>query len=188
MRFLRRLERPSSTDEGKLGRRAPVELKATPERHMVNGMIKSLGGRSSWAVFTALFLSTLAASLATASVAPKKVFYLQVKVGQCTLRPHSKLLLVVPCSNPNHSLETYAVAHGGWGTTPPSHSAIVATANSQCRSWFQRRFGHPIPTGYGFEYFFPDPGAETTKYGDRVICALRLWPAYGPMGAGFHHG
>ena len=128
------------------------------------------------------------ASLANANVVPKKIFYLQLKVGQCAKRPHSKILLVVPCSDPSHALETYAVMHGGWGAAPPSPLALRNRAMSLCRSSFQRRFGHPIRAGYGFEFFFPDPGAETTKYGDRVSCSLRLWPAYGAMGAGNHFG
>jgi len=110
----------------------------------------------------------------------------ELKVGQGALRPHSKILLVVPCSNPNHSLETYAVLHGGWGSAAPSHSALIRIATSVCRGSFQRRFGHPIRAGDGFEFFFADPGAETTKYGDRVNCGLRLWPSYGAMGAGTH--
>ena len=151
-------------------------------------MVRLRGSRLSLVGLAAVFVCAFTASLATATVAPKKVFYLQLRVGQCALRPHSKILLVVPCSNPNHSLETYAVMHGGWGSASPSHSALVAAATSQCRGSFQRRFGHPIPNGYGFEYFFPDPGAETSKYGDRVICNLRTWPSYSPMGAGRHSG
>jgi hypothetical protein len=147
-----------------------------------------LGSRSWWVGLTAVVVCAVTGSLAAASVAPTKVFYLQLKVGQCALRPHSKILRVVPCSNPNHSLETYAVMHGGWGNVLPAHSVLVAAATSQCRSSFQRRFGHPIPAGYGFEYFFPDPGGETSKYRDRVICSLRLWPSYGAMGAGRHSG
>jgi hypothetical protein len=150
-------------------------------------MVRRLGSRSSWVGITAVLVCAFTGSLANAdAVASKKVFYLQLKVGQCALRPQSKVMLVVPCSNPNHSLETYAVMHGGWGGARPSRPAIVAAVTSLCRSSYQRRFGHPIRTGYGFEYFFADAGAETSKFGDRVICSLRLWPSYGPMGAGTH--
>jgi hypothetical protein len=76
--------------------------------------------------------------------------------------------------------------HGGWGRTLPAHSAVMRLAASLCRSSFQRRFGHSIRTGYGFEFFFPDPGAETRKYSDRVNCSLRTWPSYGVLGAGTH--
>ena len=147
-------------------------------------MVRRLGSRSTWVGLTAVLVCAATPLLANANVVPKNVFYLQLKVGQCALRPHSKIVSVVPCSNPNHSLETYAVLRGGWGTVLPAHSVLVTTAMSQCRSSFQRRYGHPIPAGYGFEYFFPDQGAETRKYGDRVICSLRLWPSYGAMGAG----
>lgn len=103
------------------------------------------------------------------------------------MRPHGKTLLVVPCSNRAHALEVYAVLHGGWGhADPPKHPAVDALARSLCAGSFQRRFGHSIRTGYGFEYFFPDAGAETSTYGDRFICALRLWPSYGAMGPGKH--
>jgi hypothetical protein len=149
-------------------------------------MVRRRGSRALWIGFAAVVVCAVTGSLAQADVSPKKVFYLELKVGQCALRPHSKILLVVPCSNPNHSLETYAVLHGGWGSAAPSHSALVRIATSVCRSSFQRRFGHPIRTGYGFEFFFADPGAETKKYGDRVNCSLRLWPSYGAMGAGTH--
>ena len=151
-------------------------------------MVRLPGSRSSWAGLAGVLVFAFSGSLANANVASQKVFYLQLKVGQCAPRPHSKILLVVPCSNPTHALETYAVLRGGWGTTPPAGPAVRNLALSLCRSSFQRRFGHPIPTGYGLEYFFADPGAETTKYRDRVICSLRLWPGYGPMGAGTHFG
>jgi hypothetical protein len=147
-----------------------------------------LGSRSSWVGLAAVVVCVFTGPLANANVAPQKVFYLQLKVGQCALRPHSKILLVVPCSNPNHFLETYAVIHGGWGSTPPAHSALVSLVTSMCRSSFQRRFRHPIRPGYGFEFYFPDPGAETRKYGDRVNCSLRTWPSYVALGPGKHFG
>ncbi len=149
-------------------------------------MVKRLGSRSTWVGLTAVLVFAATGSFANATVAPQKVFYLELKVGQCALRPHSKILLVVPCSNPNHYLETYAVLHGGWGGAPPARTVLVALAKSRCRSAFQRRSGHPIPTGYGFEFYFPDAGREASKYRDRVSCSLRLWPASGPMGAGTH--
>ena len=149
-------------------------------------MVKRLGSRSTWVGLTAVLACAATGSLANANVAPKKVFYLELKVGQCALRPHGKILLVVPCSNRNHNLETYAVMHGGWGGAQPARTVMVATVTSLCKSSYQRRYGHPISTGYGFEFFFPDPGAETSKYRDRMSCSLRLWPSYGPMGAGTH--
>ena len=127
-----------------------------------------LGTRSLWVGLAGVVVFAFTGSLANANVVPKKIFYLQLKVGQCAKRPHSKILLVVPCSDPSHALETYAVMNGGWGAAPPSPLALRNRAMSLCRSSFQRRFGHPIRAGYGFEFFFPDPGAETTKYGDRV--------------------
>ena len=151
-------------------------------------MVRLLGSHSSWVGLATALVCGFTGSLANATVSPQKVFYLELKVGQCALRPHSKILQVVPCSNPKHFLETYAVMHGGWGRTPPSRSALVSLATSACRSSFQRRFGHAIPAGYGFEYYFPDPGAETRKYGDRVNCSLRTWPSYVALGAGKHFG
>jgi hypothetical protein len=165
-----------------------TEVEDGPGRSYCQPVIRVLRCRTSWVVLAAVLVCTFTGSLANANAGPQKVFYLQLKVGQCALRPHSKILLVVSCSNPKHSLETYAVMHGGWGRTLPSHSALVSLATSMCRSSFQRRFGHPIRTGYGFEFFFPDPGAETRKYGDRVICSLRTWPSYGTLGAGKHFG
>jgi hypothetical protein len=143
--------------------------------------------RTSWAGLAAILVLAWTGSLANANVASQRTFYLDLKVGQCAKRPSGKTLLVVPCSNPAHNLETYVVAHGGWGHgNPPGHPAIDTIARSLCMGTFQRRFGHPIPAAYGYQFFFPDRGAETTKYGDRFICSLRMWPAYGAMGAGKH--
>jgi hypothetical protein len=146
-----------------------------------------LSKRSLWAGFAAIAVLAWTGSLANANVASQRIFYLDLKVGQCAMRPSGKTLLVIPCSNPAHNLETYVVARGGWGHgNPPGHAAAVAIARSLCLGSFQRRFGHPIGAGYGYQFFFPDPGAETRKYGDRLICSLRTWPAYGAMGAGKH--
>jgi len=135
-----------------------------------------------------------ACSVAGANVtAVHRIFYLKLSVGECAQAPKGtggpghKTLLVVPCSSPVHNLETYAVLHGGWGHgTPPSHPAVDALGRSLCLNSFQRRFGHPIRRGYGYQYYFPDPGAETARYGDRFICSLGLYPSFGPMGAGTH--
>jgi hypothetical protein len=122
-----------------------------------------------------------------ANVGAHRIFYLKLRVGECERRPHSKTMLVVPCSDPSHALETYFVGHGGWGHGPiPPKSTIAPLARSLCLNSFQRRFGHPVRTGYGFQYFYPDPGAEQTKYGDRFSCSLRQWPSYGALGAGTH--
>ncbi len=162
-------------------------MKVLRERRIVEGVLRLLGRRALLVGFAAVLVLAWTGSLANANVASQSVFYLKLRVGQCALRPHRKTLLVVPCSNRAHNLETYAVLHGGWGQgNPPRHPAVDTLGRSLCQSSFQRRFGHPIRAGYGFEYFFPDPGAETTKYHDRFICSLRLWPSYGAMGAGTH--
>lgn len=90
-----------------------------------------------------LFLATLAlaAVLATAAsaTAGHGVFYLTVHPRQCLIGSSNgggsgaKTVLVVPCSNPHHRLEVYAVGHGGWGTPPrppsrPSSQPCVASA------------------------------------------------------------
>ena len=34
--------------------------------------------------------------------------------------------------------------------------------------------------------YWPDPGPETNKYADRMICALTLGENHPPMGSGTH--
>ena len=112
-----------------------------------------------------------------ANVAPKKVFYLHLKVGQCALasaqqdperralfepepqprdvrRPARRLGQRSPlalCSRED-SRRPCAEAHFSAGSVIQS---VRATASSSS---------------------FADPGAETRKYGDRVNCSLRRGP------------
>jgi len=126
------------------------------------------------------------AGTTSAATASHRVFYLAMKTGDCTTQATSKSYLVLPCANARHQFEVYAVGHGGWGKTPPSHSAAFARAQQLCTSSFQRRYGGPIGTGYGWWAFWADPGAEAATYGDRIVCALVRWPGHPPMGAGTH--
>jgi hypothetical protein len=84
-------------------------------------------------------------------------------------------------------MEVFAVLHAGWGhRNPPARSAAYARAQQLCNSTFQTRFGGAILRGYGWYAFWPDPGAEATKYADRMSCSLIRWPGRPPMGAGTH--
>jgi hypothetical protein len=115
------------------------------------------------------------------------VFYLALHSGQCGVWPHrGKLVRVVPCSNPAHNLETYWVGHGGWGHTSRTNAVKFAAAKSHCLAAFQRRYGHAIAVPYGWYAFWPDPGAEQVKYGDRMECSLIRWPGEPAMGPGRH--
>ncbi len=117
-----------------------------------------------------------------------RVFYLSVRVHQCligTTSPRAKHETVVPCSDAAHNLEVYAIGHGGWGhQTPPTNSFAIARA--LCLSAYQRTTGRPLPPTGGWQGFWPDPGAETKQYGDKVVCSYRSWPRFGPLGSGWH--
>ncbi len=133
---------------------------------------------------SAIFAGT---STASSNVTGKSVFYLSVRSGQCAIWPHrGKLVQVVPCSNRNHNLETFWVGHGGWGHASATHATKFADAQVRCRGAYQRRFGHPIRLGFGWEGFWPDPGAESAKYGDRLECFLVRYPGSPAMGPGRH--
>ena len=133
---------------------------------------------------TAALLVAASAPAATSG----RVFYLSVRVHQCligTTNQRAKTVAVVPCSNAAHNLEVYAVGHGGWGRqNPPPNS--FALARVVCLLAYQRVTGHPLPATAGWQGFWADPGAETVRYGDKVICSYRSWPHFGPLGSGRH--
>lgn len=120
-----------------------------------------------------------------------RVFYLAVHARQCLVVPTSgktgKTVLVVPCTDAAHNLEVYAVGHGGWGhNPPPAQAQAYAIARSVCLAAFQRITGHPLSSREGWLASWPDPGAETARYGDRIVCGLRSWPRITPLGRGWH--
>ena len=136
----------------------------------------------------ALVLASATAALA-ASGSGTRVFYLATHPRQClvSVKSSPKFVQVVPCADPAHDMEVYAIAHGGWGhAAPPPSTRAVAIARSLCLSAFQRVTGHPLARTQGWNAFWPDPGAETARYGDKVICSLRTWPGLGPLGPGWH--
>jgi hypothetical protein len=115
-----------------------------------------------------------------------QVFYLSARVHQCliTTQPPSKTEVVVPCSNAAHNFEVYAVGHGGWGHKRPSNTYELA--RSVCLSTYHRLTGHSLPKKGGWWGFWPDAGAETARYGDRVVCSYRTAPTLKPLGSGWH--
>jgi hypothetical protein len=115
------------------------------------------------------------------------VFYLTVHPKQCLIKsnaPGVKTVQVVPCSNAAHDLEVYALGHGHWGSRPPSNA--LAIAGRVCLGAYSRVTGHAMARTSGWEAFWPDPGAESAKYGDKIICSFRTWPAFRALGAGWH--
>jgi hypothetical protein len=125
--------------------------------------------------------------LAAGGAAPPKTFYLDLKPGQCAIQVAPKFFQVVACSNAGHRFEVFAVLHAGWGTAaPPGHNAAFARAKQVCLSTFRSRYGGAIRQGYGWWGYWPDAGAETAKYSDRLVCTLIRWPGHPPMGAGTH--
>ena len=140
-------------------------------------------------VLVACLLLALSGVEAASAQQQAREFYLSVRVHQCLVSgptKTSKLLRIVPCSDPAHRFEVYAIGHGGWGTTPPSPSGALAIARSVCLGAFQRLTGHPLAPTLGWNAFWPDPGAESRRYRDKIICSLRRWPHLVPLGAGWH--
>jgi len=131
--------------------------------------------------------STALGATLGASAHSRKVFYLNLRVGECARLPMKhKHLRVVPCANPRHQLEVFAVdRHVGWGLSEPPHRVVVRLSFTVCNNAFLQRFNRVIHQPYGYIAYWPDPGAETRKYGDRMICAL-VGPGKGPMGSGTH--
>jgi hypothetical protein len=138
-----------------------------------------------------LLLLTAATAAQASQGAGQRAFYLTVHPRECLIGSTSsgnksyKTVLVVPCSNPNHNLEVYAIGHGGWGhRTPPPVKTELAIMRTVCWAAYQRLTGHPLRAGW--DGFAPDPGAETAQYGDKIICNYRSWPAFHALGAGWH--
>jgi hypothetical protein len=132
------------------------------------------------------------ALISTAGIASgstgKRVFYLTIHPRECRVGTlNRKTVLVVPCSNPAHNFEVYAVGHGGWGhSAPPPQKTALALARQVCLSAYARITGHALPSTAGWQAFWPDPGAETARYGDKIICSYRTWPRLAALGAGWH--
>jgi hypothetical protein len=138
----------------------------------------------------AALVCAIAAFAAAASARDSgRAFYLTLHPRQCTIFTNvgGKSIQVVPCSDPSHNAEVYAIGHGGWGhNTPPSQSRAYGIARSFCLGAFQRLTGHPLPSSRGWWAFWPDAGAETAQYGDKIICSYRAWPRLLPLGSGWH--
>jgi hypothetical protein len=136
-------------------------------------------------------VAVAAVVVATAGATPlaaRKIFYLDLRAGQCARGVLTqKTLLLVPCSDPLHNLEVYAVLHGGWKRgQQPSRDTVYARARTLCTSKFRNRFDHPLRAPYGWRAFWPDRGEEEAKYGDRLICGLVRYPKPTALGAGTH--
>jgi hypothetical protein len=135
----------------------------------------------------------ICAALVGTSVASAKqgdrVFYLAVHPRQCLIAspdPAVKTFEVVRCSNAAHNLEVFAVKRGGWGSKPPTPRAAGLIARSRCLTSYRLLTGHGAPRTAGWAFFLPDAGAETTRYGDRIVCGFRTWPTLAPLGTGWH--
>jgi hypothetical protein len=125
---------------------------------------------------------------AAAAGSARREFYLSAHPRQClvgTASPGAKTVLVLPCSNPAHNLEVYAIGHGGWAPANPP-SGTYAIARGVCVGAFIRLTRHALPRTAGWQGFWADPGAETKRYGDRIVCSYRAWPKLRPLGRGWH--
>ena len=121
--------------------------------------------------------------------AANRVFYLTTHPRECllTTSASAKRPFVVPCSDAQHTLEVYAIGHGGWGHhAPPRQDAALGIARSVCVTAFQRITGRALSSTEGWNAFWPDPGAETARYGDKIVCGYRAWPRWVALGSGWH--
>lgn len=127
---------------------------------------------------------------ASAAVSKGRTFYLAVHPRQCLIIPRGgggKSVLVVPCSDPTHNEEVYAIEHGGWGhNAPPVYSAAFGIARSACLAAFKRLTHRRLASNQGWSASWPDPGPESARYGDRIICKFRAWPQLTALGRGWH--
>jgi len=130
----------------------------------------------------------LAVALVASAAGAARVFYLSVRVHQCLIgapSQNSKTFSVVPCSNAQHNLEVYAIGHGMWGRrNPPANAYSIARAT--CLSAYYRITAHPLARTAGWYGFWADPGSESRKYGDKIVCSYRTWPGFAPLGSGWH--
>jgi|SRR5450631_52698 hypothetical protein len=128
-----------------------------------------------------------AIALASGSTSSVRTFYLNVKVGQCALPFSSKTITVVPCSNPRHVMEFYAVGHAGWGhQAMPPPALAYAKARVICLADIRHITHHALPKNRAWWAFWPDAGREQARYGDKLICGFRTWPKLSPLGRGWH--
>jgi len=103
-------------------------------------------------VLAAAFAVSLSCSALAFGHAESRVFYLTAHPRQCivSVSTSPKWVQVVPCSDPEHNMEVYALVHGGWGRgTPPTASKGLAIARALCLSAFQRLTGHPLHNTLG---------------------------------------
>jgi hypothetical protein len=136
-----------------------------------------------------LIVGLAAFALSAAGTAAAPISYLALRAGECALvaKPGAKAATVVPCSDPRHDLEVYAVKHGGWGHGAlPSSGMLEARAQYLCLTSFVDITGRQLPGGYGWRAFWPDRGAEQQRYGDEVICSLTRASGLRPLGTGSH--
>lgn len=140
-----------------------------------------------------IILGTALALLLTSAPAgaanPGPISYLALRAGECATWASAspKTAVVVPCSDPRHNLEVYAVEHGGWGKgAVPSAALAYARAQYLCLNAVVDVTGHRLPTGYGWRGFWPDAGSEQKRYSDEVICSLGRYPRLAALGSGRH--
>ena len=135
--------------------------------------------------------AAMLASLSAASPSRSRgsVFYLNLKAHQCAIAASasSKTMAVVPCSNASHTIEVYAIRHGGWGhRAPPSLMVQLKTVRNLCITAFTQITHRTSAKPFGHVFFVPDPGREQIRYGDKMICALAHYPKFAPLGGGWH--
>ena len=136
------------------------------------------------AVRRVVLVLVLLAAVSSTAAAAGPTFYLALTAHECAIGPVvHKHLPVVPCSDPRHNLEVYAVGHA---SMPSTFAAQLAVARAVCLSAFQRVTGRAMAASEGWEAYWPDPGAERAKYGDKIVCGYRRPSHLAPFGPGWH--
>lgn len=134
-------------------------------------------------VFAILASVVLLATTSTSAHAVSSTFYLKLKSNTCysftkagnkpiSIGNELKSMYAVSCSKPHH----FQVIKTG---IVPSVGAELSQADMEAYCWetFATRFGDTHPavvkgTSLYLRWYFPDAGAETTKYGNKGICLI----------------
>jgi hypothetical protein len=141
-------------------------------------------------VVAVVAISACAAVSSASGSTGKRVLSLEAHPRQCligTADVNAQTVLVVPCSDPAHNLEVYAIRHGGWGDArPPAPRVGFAIARTTCRLAFERLTGHAIPPAAGWQWRLANTPTETARYADKIVCSYRAWPRLTALGSGWH--
>lgn len=134
-------------------------------------------------ISVALVTLSLIAGGAVPAEAANPVFYLNMKAGSCysftsvakkpaKIGNNIKSLYLVSCAS-NHHFQVIKA-----GLAPSTHTALTDDElYSFCGPAYFEKFGADAPSDISagavyLRWFYPDPGAETKKFGRKTICLV----------------